>query len=167
MPNITALITSLKDFAQIFALVFAGCFFIWKWMSGALIANMDVDPIIERYKKNDSKDYIKLTIKLKKGDRACIQIKDLKINFSDEGTVKEINQKYHKLSSPNLPEENRMVLLSPGESTQFSYIYEVDSEKVYNIEIYIKGSSIIFEKLPEKPSQWKASSVSLPKFSST
>jgi hypothetical protein len=82
---------NLLEWAQVFALVFAGLFFMVKLAQGWLMVNMSLSATTERYRGEDvDHDDLALSVTLTKGDNGSVFIMDTSVRVStpeEEGKV--------------------------------------------------------------------------------
>ena len=70
-------LNQLEHLLTSIALFFGGLFFLWKLLTGWLVANLDVIIELERQKKDNQKDWLKVSIFLKKGSTDSIWLKEI------------------------------------------------------------------------------------------
>lgn len=140
----------LSELAQALALISAAVFFLWKLVAGYLFCNLSLQIGLTRIPKYSGKDHLITEIKLLKGDRSSLLLKSIRIIVRTGTVVHET-----PLNSPFIPGETRMIRLTPGESTQFSHICEVDSDSVCHVEVSVDGKPLWFTT-----GHWKASAHS-------
>jgi hypothetical protein len=157
---------TLSEIAQMLAFTAAAIYFLWKWLSGYLVTNLSIEPVLKRQRKFGDVDLLCIDVKFTKGDIGSVVLTQVRIKVRNEKEPKDLFN--IKLSSPFIEEKNRMIRLSPGESTQFAHLIEVPSGICCYIEIYVQGCSGYFPKrFSMIYSHWKASVYSLPIESNT
>jgi hypothetical protein len=140
----------LSQLAQALALVAAAIFFVWKLISGYLYCNLSLQMQVTRAPKSAGIDYLTTELKLLKGERSSIELKSVKVIVNGVG---------FDLVSPLISDGTRMVRLTPGESTHFSHMCEVDSRTACHVEASVDGKPSLLTM-----GHWKASVHSVPRF---
>ena len=138
MPNFLLFHSKqISELAQALALLAAAGFFLWKLVAGYLFCNLSVQLGLTRIARYSGRDYLNVDIKLTKGDRSSLLLKRIQVS------VKQGNAPLPStdLESPIIPDGSRMIRLTPGESTHFSYICEVPSDSMCYVEVVIEGKS--------------------------
>lgn len=143
----------LSELAQAVALACAALYFAWKLATGYLFVNLTVELKTTRTQAYVGRDYLVTEIRLSKGDRASLLLKEVTV-FVQAG---DYPQRSEGLTSPKIPSGRRMIRLTPGESTVFSHSCQIPSHCICLVEVHIAGRS-------DSPftGHWKASTCSAP-----
>lgn len=171
----------LRHLAEIFALISAGGFFLYKAISGYLVTNLSLKLSCVRQRIPGSKeDYVKATVAMEKGDRGTVKIHDIlgtvctiggmktpiaSTNFDflgiDRRSFKEIpfaNTHRAEITWNKLSETRPFLNLSPGEKTHVSFVATVPTGEPYVIYVIVLGQ----RRFSTRMAQWRASAVALP-----
>lgn len=149
----------VSEVFKIIAYSAAALFFLWKFVSGYMVSNLSLDPIVKRQKHTEGNDYLLIDLKLIKGDRESVVLIAVSLSMKED-TADPINI---NLESPTVVSEKRMIRMSPGEITQFSHLFTVAASSCCTIEFHIKGHAGIFSRaFGRYTGHWKASVISLP-----
>jgi len=154
---------------KILALGAGGAFFLWKLFTGWLIVNLDLSIITEREAKDESSDYLSVTLNLKKGATDSVWIKDISALVSPiVGAPKEIihfSDELSRLQDDNgiinwqcRDEPGRKWTLSSGENLQLSCVVVVPVGIPVSVSAAVLGTRLFWPP----GFQWRASVVSLP-----
>jgi hypothetical protein len=73
---------TVKNWAEAFAWVCAGAFFVYKAFSGYLISNLSLSLKCRRRHLAPGTDYLVVTAGLKKGDRGAVSLHDIRAHVS-------------------------------------------------------------------------------------
>lgn len=115
---------------------------------------MSVEPILSRSRLGWGQDLLIIGVKLTKGDRESVTLKEIRLQVRTEET--EICNV--PLLAPFAAEARRMIRLTPGETTQFAHQCEIPSNSICCVEVLVKGKAFFFTPM----GYWKASAVSAP-----
>ena len=171
----------LRHFAEVFALISAGGFFLYKAISGYLVTNLSLKLSCVRQRIPGGKeDYVKATLTMEKGDRGTVKIHDVlgtvctigdmktpiaSTTFDslgmDRRSFKQIpfgNTHRAEIIWNKLSETQPFLNLSPGEKTHVSFLATVPTGEPYVIYLVVLGQ----RRFSRRMAQWRASTVSLP-----
>jgi hypothetical protein len=163
-----------KNIAQVTAVVGAGLFFSTKVWDGWFSADMEISISTQRQHDpaDSTKDLLGVTVHLKKGDRGTIGVHTAELRTSvgsdRNNTVisplpqalrlKQRGEKDEKLDWTGY--DSRPYNISANETTQYGSVVSVPAGAAVLVEFALVGQGrTLFSK---KPSQWRASAVSLP-----
>lgn len=163
-------IENLKTGVEILAFLYAGLYFIYQFVTGLSVINMDLGIVTQRQRFNDVTDYMKVVISLKKGNVNSLYIHQIQGQIIIEGDSSElIFDGYKRLCYKGSGEttlfdkwkidNKEKYQLATNESTQFSTFVLVPANKACRIEVAVLGGSKEFQYAE---SQWRISDVSLP-----
>lgn len=145
--------------AQIVGVGVAAVYFGLRLLFGYLMINLSVEPtIVRRLRKNEEFDDTVLTLKLMKGDREGMRLGRIAVSTS-KTTDQEVSftqvaeQRFDFAGEPALR-------LSPGESTSFSFHFQVPRGEVVTLRAEVFGAGSGFVRWPQ--SYWQVRVVSLP-----
>jgi K+-sensing histidine kinase KdpD len=143
-----------SEIAQATALFAAALYFLWKLFTGYLIANMSVESILSRSRLDRGEDLLVISVKLTKGDRESVTLKEIKLQVqTNETEICNVS-----LLAPFATEARRMIRLTPGEITQFAHQCKVPIDGICYVEVLVKGKAFFFTPM----GYWKASAISAP-----
>jgi len=178
----------LLEIGQFTALIGAGLFFGYKFVTGYFRLDLSVLVTCQRQKSiEDRLDTLVVTTLLEKGSGGTLELHDAQAKITIAGRIEHLDfsgitrSSYvdgsDKLSSKisariNWNENNAKsprIHMTPGEKTELALFCSVPSEEVCAIEVVIAGRKTIgilkrffgIFNIP-KMGQWKACSVSLP-----
>jgi hypothetical protein len=171
-----------KAIAETAALVCAGLFFGYKFLSGYLLMNLSLSVTTCRHMRNETTDILVVALKLTKGDRGSTDLHDAKVRVSCTGgeTISEVvGADRRTFQTQKLGNSDRRVIdfssrsakvplirLTPGEETTFSAHFEVPRELICTVEAAVLGSRPRWPAIrwlfDERIGQWRASVVSPP-----
>jgi hypothetical protein len=167
---------TVKNFAQVFAWLAAGLYFIVKFFAGFSLFDLSLEIACQRDPVPDStlEDYLAISVTMKKGPNAALRLHDARIvlKFTDsrkqppEQVLEfspDINRLFVDTSGPRLVVSNRPepalpYTLSPGESTTLAVCAKVARDAACGVEVVVVGTPT----LNRSRGQWRASAISLP-----
>jgi hypothetical protein len=145
---------TVKNIAETVAIAAAALFFLAKAWRGYLYSNLSLDLSLSRFAvANSGKDRLVVSIILKKGDRGALSLSSLKVSATPVGSSAEFGE----IGAIKLPDIDRPLVLTPGESTSFGYFTEIDADENVEVQILAQGKTGRFFRT----GYWKASSISL------
>jgi hypothetical protein len=161
-----------KNFAETLALLSAALFFAYKLFSGYQVVNLSVKlSCIREPSPTLNKDYLAILVTLLKGDRGSLRFYDAQVRVTSEGEkdeiilpladIRRLSFQDQKLRWDRLSRSVPFIWITPGDEVLFSCYCEVEKGKPSLIEVAISGR----KKFHPKTGQWRASLVSLPKYS--
>jgi hypothetical protein len=150
---------AFSHIAQAFAFLSAAGFFMWKWISGYLVANLTVLPEIYRRRLDVDTDILVTTIHMKKGDRESLLLRKVQVSVTCDGCPLVSTE----LKSPYVNEKERMIRLSPNEDAQFDHVARVPARAMCDVEILVTGTSGFISRGSFAKGTWKVHKVSLPR----
>lgn len=147
-------------------------FFGWKIFAGWLIINLEIDIGYKRQTKDKTKgkDWLYISLVLKKGATDGLWLKDIAVRMYDSNKqlIEEIKdiQEYNdiaisdddKLDWANPPKKKRKYTIAPNEVFRYGILREVEADSPFIIEGAVYGRRPFWKK----GFQWRASVVSLP-----
>jgi hypothetical protein len=170
-----------KNTVETLAVLIGGIYAVIKIRAGESIVNLSLSVACDRVGHDDKLDTLSVVILLEKGDRSTIQIHDIQVRVNGQsvnwkGT--EWREQMHRLYTPDEPNAGAtapyfdltwgkrsdrapFLNLSPGEKTELANYCEVNHREVCHVEVAAVG----VELKSGKRSQWRASAVSLPRYS--
>lgn len=163
---------NIKNIAETIAIFAAAGYFLYKALTGWLVANLEISIETDRH-STDKKDLLAFKINLKKGSIDTLQIKDIKariytINMVTQ-QIEEIIQEFDFSEIERLKVDNKgkilwgstikkNVSLSPNESFHLGRYCEVTKGQPVIVEAVLFGDRTFWKK----GFQWKATVVSMP-----
>lgn len=149
-----------SELGQVVALGAGTAFLLAKAFFGYFMINLTITPTVQRVRGRDrGTDDILLTLKFVKGDREAATLSKVVITpFALNGTNGPVAQDPQVEGFVN-PSRNRALKLSPGETAEFSYHFEVPSDSTYKFKVELFGGSGFVGK-PE--CYWAVTAVSMP-----
>jgi hypothetical protein len=139
-----------------------------------------------RKPQSDTRDYLAVSVALKKGERGGLQLHDAQVRLQsclDDSFVgpkrlltigrldrfpedspntpaylKGAEQLDWNKTPPDVPRLN----LPPGDATQLAACFEVDALTPYVVEVAILGRTFLFKSWKRRFGQWRAAAISLP-----
>lgn len=168
-------ISTVKDVAQVVALLSTGAYFLYKLFVGQLIVNLSLAASCHRSSiEGRNEDVVIVDILLKKGDRGTIELHDAQIKATFNGkaimqpllgidrrsfTTESLSDKeIKKINWEKRSEKSPFLNFSPGEESNFSCRIIVPKNETCDIEFILLGK----RKGHQKVSQWRASCISVP-----
>jgi hypothetical protein len=171
--KVTSAAETAKNWAEAFAWLCAGGFFVYKAFSGYLISNLSLSLKCQRRHTGRGTDYLVVTARLKKGDRGAVSLHDIRAHVSptvegesDFQSLVGIN----RLSSRDVgngiwnvlktqSREAPLLNLPPEDETSFSQCFVVPSDLPCAVDVTVLGGWSWHRKTRY---QWRASAISLP-----
>ncbi|UFH55400.1 hypothetical protein [Spirosoma sp. KNUC1025] len=175
-------VTTLKNIIEIFALCFAGFYFLFNFFGDLAITNLSLELITHRQKiEGTNNTYLAVDVKLAKGSVAYADLHSIKayiynINSSrvidslifygyervqiipNENFFKKVNTTYTMYSG--LIDKDEKYTIASNESTQFGGGKLVKGNNPYRIEVTVIATRK--KLLHNAISQFRASAISLP-----
>jgi hypothetical protein len=168
-------LSTIKDIAQVTALLSTGAYFLYKLFVGQLIVNLSLSATCQRFSlEGQPDDIVVCNILLKKGERGTVELHDAQIKATFNGkfitqpllgidrrsciTESISEKKIKKINWEKRSEKSPFLNLSPGEESNFSCRIFVPKGEVCDIEFILLGK----RKNHQKVSQWRASCISVP-----
>jgi hypothetical protein len=164
-----------RNIAETIALLLAGAFFIYKFISGYLIVNLSVKlKCIRHALESSDEDLLAINVTLAKGDRGSLDFHDASVQVKYDGSAEEIQlhgferssytgrtdvtDNFKKVNWSSRSQKSPFLRLTPGEETQLAAKCLVPRDKECLVEAVILGKRTKGWKI----GQWKAACVSLP-----
>lgn len=162
-------IENIKNIVEIIAFSAAGIYFIYKLIDGWGLINLSVELAAER-RIGNTNDLITILLTLKKGDRgslalASVELRCISNNRNPEVVRIPLIYPLKIKSEDNFNDENTIVHwdkvdetrphihLTPGESTQYSHIFEIPNGEKCTVEAIVVGKRPVSTRY----GQWRAS----------
>lgn len=154
-------IETLKNLAEIFAFCFAGLYFIYQMGNTLDTTSMGIEVETLRTHKADTTDYLILNVKLNNGPVALVRLENIIAEVYELPNSNKIDSFTFKGTDKKKPKcKNELYKIAAEESTQFSDVTSVHSDKAYRIEVLIEGKRRKFFFL--KNTRFQATSISVP-----
>jgi len=163
----------VRNWAEAFAWLCAGAFFVYKAFSGYLISNLSVSLKCRRRHLGSGTDYLTVTVSLKKGDRGAVSLHDIRAHVSPTadgeldfkplvgtkrlGSRDGGNGTWRILETQS--REAPLLNLPPGEATSFSQCFRVPSRYPCEVDVTVLGG---WPWHRGTRYQWRASDISMP-----
>jgi len=174
-----------KNWLESLALFAAGVFFAWKLLTGWLIANLGVEIDTQRQMLDGSRDYLAVTVRLKKGATDTVWLTDVSLRVAAQPLSigeqvaleafepREARSEDQIIHFPELKllavqdgqidwskadSEGKKLTLSPGESFQLARAFSVPSRIPISVEVAVRGDRTFWPA----GFQWHASAIALP-----
>ena len=178
-------IEKIKNWLESMALLAAAVFFAWKLFTGWLIVNLGVQISTKRETLDNARDYLAVTVQLKKGSIDTLWLKDISIRVAaqsldgsgpqqaaaPEASAQEVGQIVHfaelqqlavddngKIDWSRVDPTGHRLTLSPDESFQLARAFSVPSRVPILVEAAIYGNRTFWLRGFE----WRASAIVLP-----
>lgn len=164
---------TVKAWAEAFAFVSAGGFFLYKAFSGYMISNLALNVVCQRKKMPTGDcDYLLVNAVVKKGDRQALTLHDAQARISAPAANQPALKKFSGVTrlgfvrtgnaiqiKESQSHKNPFLNLPPGDETVFSTFFEVRGDEPCIVEVTLLGGwrwdfGTVY--------QWRASQVSLP-----
>jgi hypothetical protein len=178
----------VRALAEIFALVAAGVYFLYRLLSGYFFVNLSLALDCTRQRiRASAEDYLVVTATLTKGDKDSLRLHDAKVSVTWPGNespepkaLNGIDRKNHnnvsrdgkqKMVINNFRETNTdrpLLNMTPNEMTSFSCYFEVPHDAICTVELAVLGEKVfkpeskLWPKLFSPMVQWQASKVAMP-----
>jgi hypothetical protein len=161
-----------RYWAEAFALVCAGLFFLYRAFAGYFRVNLSLSLNCKRQHLDGDRDYLVVILHLKKGDNGSLALHEAAATIMYNGSKEVSHFPSVTRLDTNRPETNApckidweqidsqspLLNIIPGEEADFSLWREVPCNAVCQIEAVVIG-----QKLSGHPvGQWRVSCVSLP-----
>ena len=159
----------LKNVFEVFAIAAAGFYFYYQLTGNPDVANLDIHISTERQPYTQNHDVLVVSVQLKKGSIRAVDLDSIvgRVLVSDSVSVPLKYDGYGRLSLCDRRIEGfdkidhgKKYTMAINESTHFSTYELVPKMSICKVDIVVLGRS---RTLREVTSQWRASTISLPK----
>jgi len=163
-----------NDIAQALGFLAAGCFFIYKGISGYLRVNLSIKVSCDRRPSNDGTDFLAVQAHLKKGPNGTIAMHDVsaRIAYGDHSDeVRFDGVMRSSWQTERISNTNRAILdwktssahspllkLVPDEEIELTALHKVPNNAVCQVQVGLIGQRLRSPVF----AQWKCSAVSFP-----
>lgn len=163
------MLANIKTLLEITALFLAGTYFVYKLIDGWGLLNLSLELDAHRQLRDDS-DVVVIGLKLKKGDRGSLELHTVELMCVFENQKPKVVRipliyPLRLRSNTGLRNDESLVHwdqvdntrprlhLTPGESTQYSHVFEVPRGAICTVEAIVIGKRPVSTRF----GQWRAS----------
>ena len=163
-----------QQYVETFAYFAAGCFFLYKILTGYLMTNLNIALTTSRQHSMSQQDHLVVLVKLEKGDRGSINLHDCQVRITWNGhqvikpllatdrrskKIEHFNRSKRNVINWEVRSVNQPFLhLTPGERSHFATYFDVPANVICEIEVAI----LAMKPFGFRVGQWRASTISLP-----
>lgn len=178
----------IKNWVEIAAYCAAFVFFSYRVLSGYFLTDVSIGLDCERKRApgTEDKDYLGISVTLKKGERGGISLHDASVRITSckanqtfgplplvaiarlnrtapaQDPVGDAGILRAQIDWTKIPSNAPRLNMPPGDETRLAAFVEVDAGVPYMVEVVVLARTLLLRKLHMRFSQWRAARVSLP-----